>query len=224
MITVKLFAMLKEKAGTTEVVLAEGPATVQDLLSVMGNRFPSLRDLLSCDRILVAVNQEFVRPDTPLKDGDEVALMPPFSGGQERQGMVRIQTGPFSLDEEIARIKRTSPSIGGVVTFLGTTRDISRGTVVAKLEFEHYPGMAEKKLAEIRERAITDFGIIDATIIHRVGTLPVGEDIVLIVVAAGHRDEAFKACRFCIDELKRITPIWKKETSPEGEVWVEDHP
>jgi molybdopterin synthase catalytic subunit len=95
---------------------------------------------------------------------------------------------------------------------------------VAKLEFEHYPGMAEKKLAEIRERAIRDFGVIDATIIHRVGTLPVGADIVLIVVAAAHRDEAFQACRFCIDELKRITPIWKKETTPEGVVWVEEHP
>jgi molybdopterin synthase catalytic subunit len=224
MVTVKLFAMLKEKAGTAEVVLTDRPETVQDLLSVMGSRFPSLRDLLSCDRILVSVNQEFVRPDTPLKDGDEVALMPPFSGGQDRQGVVRIQTGPFSLDEEVARIKRTSPSIGGIVTFLGTTRDISRGTAVAKLEFEHYPGMAEKKLAEIRERAISDFGIIDVTIIHRVGTMPVGENIVLIVVAAGHRDEAFKACRFCIDELKRITPIWKKETTPDGVVWVEEHP
>jgi molybdopterin synthase catalytic subunit len=165
-----------------------------------------------------------VRPDSRLSDGDEVALMPPFSGGQEPHGVVRIQTGPFSLDEEILRIKKTSPSIGGIVTFLGTTRDISRGTAVAKLEFEHYPGMAEKKLAEIRERAMQDPGVIDVTIIHRVGTLPVGENIVLIVVAAGHRDEAFKVCRFCIDELKRITPIWKKETTPEGVVWVEEHP
>jgi molybdopterin synthase catalytic subunit len=224
MITVKLFAMLKDKAGTAEVVLAERPATVQDLLSAMGSRYPALRDLLSCDRILVSVNQEFVRPDSRLSDGDEVALMPPFSGGQEPHGVVRIQTGPFSLDEEILRIKKTSPSIGGIVTFLGTTRDISRGTAVAKLEFEHYPGMAEKKLAEIRERAMQDPGVIDVTIIHRVGTLPVGENIVLIVVAAGHRDEAFKVCRFCIDELKRITPIWKKETTPEGVVWVEEHP
>ncbi len=95
---------------------------------------------------------------------------------------------------------------------------------MARLDFEHYPGMAEKKLGEIRERAIREFGVIDATIIHRIGTMPVGENIVLIVVAAAHRDEAFRACRFCIDELKRITPIWKKETTPEGEVWVEEHP
>ncbi len=95
---------------------------------------------------------------------------------------------------------------------------------VAKLEFEHYPGMAEKILREIRERAIREFGVIDVSIIHRIGTLPIGENIVLIAVAAVHRDEAFKACRFCIDELKRITPIWKKETTLEGEVWVEEHP
>ena len=137
---------------------------------------------------------------------------------------IPIQREAFSVDEEIARVKESSSSIGAVVTFLGTTRDISQGKQVAKLEFEHYPGMAEKKLAEIRERAMQDHGVLDVRIVHRVGTLPVGADIVLIIVAAGHRDEAFKACRFCIDELKRITPIWKRETTAEGEVWVEEHP
>ena len=224
MIRIKLFAMLKDKAGTADVVLDEHPSTVKDLLAVIVGRFPVLADSLSCGRIMVSVNQEFVKPDTQLKDGDEVALMPPFSGGQDQQGFIRVQTEPFSLDAEVERIKKTSPSIGGIVTFLGTTRDISRGGTVAKLEFEHYPGMAEKKLAEIREGAIRRFGLIDATIIHRVGTLPVGENIVLIVTAAEHRDEAFQACRFCIDELKRITPIWKKETTPDGVVWVEEHP
>jgi molybdopterin synthase catalytic subunit len=84
--------------------------------------------------------------------------------------------------------------------------------------------MAEKQLAEIRERAMSELGAIDVTIIHRVGTIPVGEDIVLIAAASSHRDEAFTACRFCIDELKRITPIWKRETTSDGEVWVEEHP
>lgn len=141
-----------------------------------------------------------------------------------RSGVIRIQKGPFSIDEEVARLKSASRSIGAIVTFVGTTRDISRGKRVAKLDFEHYPGMAEKKLAEIRERAIRDHSAIDVSIIHRVGTIPVGENIVLIVAAAGHRDEAFRACRFCIDELKRITPIWKKETTSEGDWWVEEHP
>ena len=223
MITVRLFALLKDKAGTAELAVTERPATVRELLALIVRDHPALREALECGRIMTAVNQEFVQPDTPLKDGDEVALMPPFSGGQLR-GVVRVQAEPFSMDAEIERIKGSSRSIGGVVTFLGTTRDVSRGSAVAKLEFEHYPGMAEKKLGEIRERAITEFGIIDATIIHRVGELPVGADIVLIVVAAEHRDDAFRACRFCIDELKRITPIWKKETTPDGVVWVEEHP
>lgn len=225
MITVKLFAILKDRAGRDEVSLAPGPTTVSELLSEVSRLYPMLSDMISHGRLIVSVNMVFSKNDSPVRDGDEVALMPPFSGGgAQGGGTVRIQNGPFSLDEEIAIIKKTSSSIGAVVTFLGTTRDISRGKKVARLDFERYPGMAEKKLSEIRERAIKDFGVIDVTIIHRVGTLPVGENIVLIAVAAGHRDEAFQACRFCIDELKRITPIWKKETTPEGEVWVEEHP
>lgn len=224
MILVRFFALLKDKAGTAEMRLSEPPATVGDLLSLVERSHPALAGLLTGGKVLVAVNQELVSLGQALRDGDEVALMPPFSGGQGLHGVVRVQNEPFSLDAEVEQIKQSSASIGGIVTFLGTTRDLSRGSKVAKLEFEHYPGMAEKKLAEIRERAIRDFGVIDATIIHRVGTMPVGENIVLIVVAAEHRDEAFKACRFCIDELKRITPIWKKETTPDGVVWVEEHP
>jgi len=224
MITVKLFALLREKAGTSELILHAPPATVEDMIRIVGDRCPGIKDMLACGRILVSVNQEFVKQNAPLKDGDEIGLMPPFSGGQERHGIVRIQEGPFSLDAEIARIKMTSQAIGGVVTFLGTTRDVSRHGKVAKLEFEHYAGMAERTLAGIRERAIDELKVIDVTIIHRVGTMPVGADIVLIVAAAEHREEAFNACRFCIDELKRITPIWKKETTPDGVIWVEEHP
>lgn len=225
MITVKLFAILKDKAGRNELPMSGGPATVAELLQAVAAAYPALSDIIARGRIMVSVNREFAQRDAPVKDGDEVALMPPFSGG----GMapvqrVRIQREPFDVDQEIERIKKTSTSIGAVVTFLGTTRDISKEKQVARLEFEHYPGMAEKKLGEIREQAIRDYGVIDAGIVHRVGTLPVGENIVLIVVAAGHRDEAFRACQFCIDELKRITPIWKRETTPDGEVWVEEHP
>jgi len=224
MITVKLFALLKERAGVGELSL-DFSGTVSALLEQIAKEHPTLADVLAPGRVLVSVNQEFVRPDFPVKDGDEVAIMPPFSGGgQPPAGHVRIQQGPLSIDREVEELKRSSTSIGAVVTFLGTTRDLSKGRRVAKLAFEHYPGMAEKKLAELRERAIRDFGVIGVTIVHRVGTLPVGENIVLIAVAASHRDEAFAACRFCIDELKRITPIWKKETTPEGEVWVEEHP
>jgi molybdopterin converting factor subunit 1 len=224
MITIKLFAILKDKAGRDELHINAGPSTVSELRKEVSNEYPALADIFSRDGILVSVNQEFVKHDAPVTDGDEVAFMPPFSGGSGTTGHVCIQRGPFSLDKEVERLKRSSTSIGAVVTFLGTTRDFSKGVRVMKLEFEHYPGMAENKLEEIRERAIKELGVIDITIIHRIGSLPIGENIVLIAVAAGHRDEAFRACRFCIDELKRITPIWKKETTPEGEEWVEEHP
>jgi len=222
MITVKLFALLKERAGSDELHIAAGPATIFELLLTIAREHPALAGLLSQGRVMTALNHELVKPDARIKDGDEVALMPPFSGGAA--GHSRIQQAMFSLDEEVDRLKRSSTAIGAIVTFLGTTRDISRGTAVSQLQFEHYPGMAEKQLAEIRERAMKEHGAIDVTIIHRVGTIPVGENIVLIAAASSHRDEAFRACRFCIDELKQITPIWKRETTKDGEVWVEEHP
>lgn len=224
MITIKLFAMLKDKAGRDELQVNARASTITELLKEVSLQYPVLSEILSSNRVLVSVNREFVKGDAAVRNGDEVALMPPFSGGSGTTGQVRIQTGPFSLDAEIAQLKQSSPSIGAVVTFLGTTRDSSHGKRVTMLEFEHYPGMAENKLGEIRARAIKEYGVIDLTIIHRIGVLPVGENIVLIAVAAVHRDEAFQACRFCIDELKRITPIWKKETTPDGDVWVEEHP
>jgi len=92
------------------------------------------------------------------------------------------------------------------------------------MEFEHYPGMAEKQLETLRSEAIERFGVIEVAIVHRYGKIEIGEDIVLIVVAAGHRAEAFEACRWCIDELKKIVPIWKKEKTTDGEIWVEEHP
>jgi molybdopterin synthase catalytic subunit len=223
MITVKLFAILKEKAGNGELQISGNFPAVSDLLAHLSKEYPGIADMLSRGCVLISINHEFVESSAPLRDGDEVALMPPFSGGSQT-GHVRIQQEPFSVEREIEDLKKSSLSIGAVVSFLGTTRDVSLDRQVAKLEFEHYPGMAEKKLAEIRERAIREYGVIEVAIIHRIGTIPVGEDIVLIIVASGHRDEAFRACRFCIDELKRITPIWKKETTPDGEVWVEDHP
>jgi molybdopterin synthase catalytic subunit/molybdopterin converting factor small subunit len=224
MITVKLFALLKDKAGQSDLSLKFSSGSVEALLKQVSHECPALADILSCGGIIVSVNQEFVKMDATVRDGDEVALMPPFSGGSSTMKTIRIQREPFSIEQEIEKLKTASNAIGAIVMFLGTTRDISMNKHVAKLEFEHYPGMAEKKLSEIRDRAIEEYGVIDVTIIHRVGTIPVGDNIVLILVSSGHRDEAFRACRFLIDELKRITPIWKKETTPDGEVWVAEHP
>jgi molybdopterin synthase catalytic subunit len=137
---------------------------------------------------------------------------------------IRIQEEDFSTEEEINRIKERSKRIGGIVTFLGTARDFSKGKDIQRIDFEYYPGMAEKKLNEIREKALADYNIIEVSIVHRVGRIEIGDNIVLIVVAAQHRKDAFKACEWCIDELKRITPIWKREETNEGEVWVVEHP
>lgn len=142
----------------------------------------------------------------------------------EETMLVRVQRENFSIDEEIDRVRRRSTRIGGIVTFLGTARDRSKGRDVSSITFEHYEGMAQKKLREIRTRALERFNVIEVLILHRYGNIEVGENIVLIVVGAEHRADAFQACQWCIDELKQITPIWKLEHTPEGEVWVEEHP
>jgi molybdopterin synthase catalytic subunit len=137
---------------------------------------------------------------------------------------VRIQKEDFVVTDEIEAMKKVSQNIGGIVTFLGTGRELSKGQNISQLNFEHYPKMAEKKLEEIRVKAIKDFKIIDMSIIHRIGEIDIGENIVLIVACGEHRKEAFKACEWAITELKRTTPIWKRETTTSGEVWVQDTP
>ena len=137
---------------------------------------------------------------------------------------VRIQQENFVVTDEIEAIKKVSRNIGGITTFLGTGRELSKGENISKLDFEHYPKMAEKKLEEIRIQAIKDYGIIEMIIVHRIGEIDIGENIVLIVAAGEHRKETFKACEWAIAELKRTTPIWKRETTSSGEVWVQDTP
>lgn len=144
---------------------------------------------------------------------------------ETEEGMlVRVQRENFSIDEELMRVRSRSSLIGGIAMFLGTARDRSKGRNVSAMTFEHYEGMAQKKLKEIREQALQNFDIIEALVLHRYGPIEIGENIVLIIVGAEHRSDAFKACQWCIDELKKITPIWKMEYTPEGEVWVEEHP
>ncbi len=138
--------------------------------------------------------------------------------------LVRVQREDFSIDEELRRVRRRSKRIGGIAMFLGTARDRSKGKDVDSITFEHYEGMAQKKLREIRARALKDFDVIEMLVLHRYGEIGIGENIVLIIAGAEHRAEAFQACKWAIDELKQITPIWKLEHTPEGEVWVEEHP
>ncbi len=138
--------------------------------------------------------------------------------------LVRIQEAPFSMEEVHEEVKKSSTGIGALVHFIGTARDLSRGVEIKGLDFEHYPGMAEKKLTDIRRRALDNFNIMEMAIVHRVGPIAIGEDIVIIVAASAHRNDAFMACEWAITEVKRTTPIWKSETTAEGDVWVSDTP
>jgi len=137
---------------------------------------------------------------------------------------VRIQEDDFSIEAEVNALRASSKRIGGIATFLGCARDFSEGRNVFSIEFEQYAGMAEKVLPELRDEALARFDNIEARIIHRVTTVHAGDQIVLIVVGAEHRKPAFEACEWLIDELKKRVPIWKKETTPDGDTWVTQHP
>jgi MoaE-MoaD fusion protein len=232
MVTIRLFGMTKSLAGNQDSLsLALGNGRrVKDLVELLHAGYPLIGELIHKKKVLVSVNQEIAHEETDIRDGDEIALLPPFAGGapmdpaSEDSQFVRVQREDFSVDAEISRVRDRSKRIGGISIFLGTARDRSKGRDVASITFEHYEGMAQKKLREIRERALKDFDIIEVAILHRYGDIGIGDNIVLIVVGAEHRAEAFRACKWAIDELKHITPIWKLEHTPEGEVWVEEHP
>ena len=139
------------------------------------------------------------------------------------QDAVRIQSGDFSQEEEIRALRASSNGIGGIVTFLGCARDFSEGREVSQISFDAYERMLRPELHKLRDEALARFELIDARIVHRLGTLQAGEQIVLIAAAAAHRGPAFDACRWLIDELKERLPIWKKETTPQGDSWVTPH-
>jgi molybdopterin synthase catalytic subunit/molybdopterin converting factor small subunit len=233
MVTVRLFGMTKSLAGNVgslSLALNNG-RQVKDLVGLLDAGYPAIGELIHKKKVLVSVNQEIAHEETEIRDGDEVALLPPFAGGTTTMSdthddapFVRVQREDFSVDAEINRVRGRSKRIGGISIFLGTARNRSKGKNVDSITFEHYEGMAQKKLREIRERALKDFDIIEVAILHRYGEIGIGENIVLIVVGAEHRAEAFRACKWAIDELKQITPIWKLEHTPEGEAWVEEHP
>jgi len=137
---------------------------------------------------------------------------------------VRIQQEDFSQDAEIAALKASSQRIGGIATFLGCARDFSEGRNVSEISFEAYGSMALAEMNRLRDEAMTRFGLLDARIVHRIGTIEAGGQIVFIAAGAEHRGPAFDACRWMIDELKQRVPIWKKEVSPQGDSWVTPHP
>jgi molybdopterin synthase catalytic subunit len=216
-VTVKLFARLREIVGerTLEQELGEG-ATVEDLLRALQAEYPGLAQVTA--RTIVSVNEEFAAPDTLLQDGDDVAIFPPVSGGEDA---FRVTIEPISI-EEVAKAV-VFPHTGAVVSFAGVVRNVSEGKEVAYLEYEAYEEMALAKLRQVADEARARWPqIVDMAIAQRIGHLEVGEVAVVIAVSSGHRDQGcFEACHYAIDRLKQIVPIWKREVGPTGEEWVE---
>ncbi len=214
-VSVRFFAAARDRAGCSSHQLELGPsATVQQALDALVARFPLLQGLIP--HVRVAVNQEFALLDSVLPQGAELALIPPVAGGSV--GVFRVVDQPLSLDEVVRAVDSTGR--GGLVTFSGVVRDVSKGKKVSKLEYEAYAPMAEKKLREIAAEAKAQWPGVEVAVVHRVGTLSPGELAVVIAVSAPHRKEAFRGCEFVIDRLKQDVPIWKKEFAEDGEVWV----
>ncbi len=206
-ISVRLFAGLREQAGVRERSL-ELPdcATVADIWALLelGEEPAGL---------LYAVNRSYAARDSALADGDEVALVPPVSGGA-----FLLSETPLSLDDVVREV--ASDDAGAIATFIGTTRAHARGRAVVRLEYEAYEGMAEETMAEIAGELKTRYDLVDIAIHHRIGTVGIGETSVVIAVSAAHRGDALAACRDAIDTLKKRVPLWKKEFYEGGEEWI----
>jgi len=210
------FAAIRDRLKTDrEVFRLDKPVTVERFFREnLAPRLPGV----GMERLLFAVNEEMAGPDHLLGDADTLAVLPPLSGGLEP---ARLQTKDFDMNEETRLCIGSGTDAGGVATFVGVVRDVSRGKKVKKIELACYEGMAKKALANLRSAAMEKFDVLNVTVVHRTGTLRPGERIVGIVAAARHRKEAFDACRWTIDELKKTVPLWKKEFTEDGETWVE---
>jgi molybdopterin synthase catalytic subunit/molybdopterin converting factor small subunit len=204
-VNVKLFAGLRERAGWKEREL-DGVEKVADVWPALG-----LGD--EPKGLLYAVNKSYADVDRPLADGDEVALIPPVSGGT-----FRIQTEPLSLDEVVDEVR--SDQAGAIATFVGTTRVHSRGRTVLHLDYEAYEEMAEQVMSELAAELKTRYDVCEIAIHHRAGRVEIGEASVVIAVSAPHRQDALAACKDAIDTLKERVPLWKKEVYEGGEEWI----
>ncbi len=204
-VTVRLFAMLRERAGADEIELdLPDGARVADAIARLGDVAQGLP-------LVMAVNREYAPEDQVLDAGDELALIPPVSGGATAP-LVHVTEEPLSLDALVDRVR--DPRAGAVVTFQGVTREVEL------LEYEAYREMAEERIATIVAEAIERHGACAASCEHRIGTVPLSEPSVAVAVSAPHRGEAFAAAREVIDRVKAEAPIWKKEVNGEEERWV----
>jgi MoaE-MoaD fusion protein len=218
-VTIKLFATLRERARTDELdrEFPDG-ITVGEIWRGLVAEFPALGG--HNDSVAFAVNLEYVDDGYRPRAGDEVAFIPPVSGGSDPAwvGAVKIIRARIDLAE--LRQAVADPASGATATFAGTTRNENAGRRVTRLEYEAYEPMALSEMRKIARAAGERFEIVRIAITHRVGRIDIGETSVAIAVSAAHRAEAFDACRFAIDRVKEIVPIWKKEYFEGGELWV----
>ena len=205
MVRVRLFAGLRERAGWSEREV-DGVERVADV-------WPSLGLGDEPPGLLYAVNFEYADKDAPLADGDEVALIPPVSGGAFRLTEERLEPSAVIAEAQ-------SDDAGAVATFIGTTRVHSRGRTVHYLEYEGYAGMAEQVMADLAEELKQHYDLCEVAIAHRTGRVDIGGLSVVIAVSAPHRQDALAACKDAIDRLKEIVPLWKKEVYEGGEEWI----
>jgi len=216
-VKVRLFAHYREIAGLGETTL-ELPekASVNDAQRVLEATFPELE--LSGG--MAAVNEELAQPETPLHDGDELAFLPPVSGGSPDE-LLELTEEP--LEDRLGELVRwaTAPAYGAVVSFAGTTRSPNKGRDVRYLEYEAYSPMAQKIMAKIASELRERWELGRIAIVHRLGRVYPAETSLLIVVSSPHRPEAFAAARQALERIKKILPVWKKEYLNDGEVWVE---
>ena len=218
---VLFFGRLKEIVGSAEdhAELSEG-ARVEDLFARYGTRFPELARYRSS--VVASVNQEFAEWRAPLASGDEVAFLPPVSGGQQAQvveDIYELVREPIRTAEIVAHLK--APEDGAVVVFDGIVRNHSGRRTTLYLDYEAYEPMALGKMREIGAEIRRKFPIHRIALVHRLGRLEIGETSVFIAISSPHRRAAFDACRLAIDTLKRTVPIWKKEYFADGAAWAE---
>ncbi len=231
-VRVLFFGRLKDLAGRPSDWLSlPEDATLADLVRHCESRIPGLKDWSHA--MAIAINQHYADPQSRLKAGDEVALLPPVSGGSgeydpsagepvEPQVRAAIVREPIDTQAIVELIKR--PEDGALACFAGMVRNHSRGRRTLYLEYEAYEGMALRQMEALAGQALAQFEVRDVRIVHRLGRLEIGETSVLIVVASAHRAAAFEAGRWLIDTLKRRVPIWKKEHFVDGAVWADGEP
>jgi molybdopterin synthase catalytic subunit len=212
-VTMLYFAAARERAGVpSEALELPDGATVAQALAAACERHPGLQAIAT--KLRVAVDEDFAAPDRKLRDGAEIALIPPVSGGA---GAHRVSTGKLSPEDPVRAVEGTD--CGAVVSFVGTVRSSNHGKAVVRLEYEAYEPMALRVFDHIAATARERWGA-RVVIHHRVGALDPGELSVVIAAAAPHRADAFEACRHAIESLKKDAPIWKREIYPDGSSWV----